>query len=208
MKLVSVNTGRAEPIATKSGETGIFKHPRSEAVAVGRLGVAGDTICDTENHGGVDQAVYVYGTPDYAWWSRELGRDLVPGTFGENLTVDGLASADICVGDRLTVGDVVLEVTGPRIPCVTLAARMDDTLFVKRFLQAERPGVYCRAITEGTVAAGDPVALTPFPGERVAVLELNRLFSNLDTLDEATTRRWLAAPVHHKLRDRLEARWG
>ena len=103
------------------------------------MGLESDTICDTENHGGVDQAVYVYGVPDYDWWAEALAKPLQPGTFGENLTVSDLESAGLQVGDRLEVGTVVLEVTSPRVPCVTLAARMEDPTFVKRFRAGGAP---------------------------------------------------------------------
>lgn len=126
MKLISVNVGEKRTIrkAKASGETGIYKVPAREPVRVTRDGLAGDEISDKVNHGGPDQAVYVYGVPDYEWWSYELGREFAPGTFGENLTISGLESARFSIGDRLRVGSVVLEVTAPRIPCVTLAARM------------------------------------------------------------------------------------
>src|SRR4051794_39575210 len=138
MHLLSVNVGKPQPIKAKSGMTGIYKQPQTEPVQITRLGLHGDAIVDTANHGGVDQAVYVFGRPDYRWWSEELGRELAPGTFGENLTFTELASADYNVGDRFYVGAVLLEVTSPRIPCVTLATRMGDPKFVKRFAQAER----------------------------------------------------------------------
>ena len=82
-----------------------------------------------------------------------------PGTFGENLTIAGVETAQALIGDRLAIGDVLLEVTSPRIPCVTLAARMGDPGFVKRFRAAERPGFYCRVLQEGFVRAGDAVTL-------------------------------------------------
>ncbi|MDQ4128490.1 MAG: MOSC domain-containing protein [Actinomycetota bacterium] len=196
MHLLSVNVGLERPIenAGKTGKTGIFKNPVAGAVRVTRHGVAGDTISDTENHGGVDQAVYVFGGPDYAWWTEELGRELPPGTFGENLTVSGLESGGACIGDRLRVGAAVLEVTAPRIPCATLAARMGDPLFVKRFRRAERPGLYCRVLSEGRVRAGDPVELEPYEGEKVFALEIFRDFFD-PYLDEATLRRHLAVPI-------------
>jgi MOSC domain-containing protein YiiM len=148
MHLASVNVGRARPFQAKAvGQTGIFKEAVSEPVSIGALGLAGDAICDVENHGGPDQAVYVFGVPDYEWWSRELGLDLAPGTFGENLTITDLESAELLIGDRLYVGpQVILEVTAPRIPCVTLARRMNDPRFLVRFRAATRPGVYCRVI--------------------------------------------------------------
>ena len=203
MHVLSVNRGRAEPIADAKaiGVTGIDKRPQPGPVAVGALGLDGDAICDTENHGGVDQAVYVYGEPDYRWWAAELGRELAPGTFGENLTVSGLESAALAAGDRLLAGDLILEVTAPRIPCVTLARRMGDPAFLKRFRAAERPGVYCRVIRAGSVQAGDAVRYEPYPGERLGVIEQFRLFFE-QRWNEATLRRHLAAPI--AVRDRVE----
>ncbi len=201
MQLLSVNIGKARAVQVKSGRTGIYKRPSERPVQITRTGLAGDTICDSKNHGGVDQAVYIYGTPDYAWWAEALGRELEPGTFGENLTVTGLESAALRIGDRLQVGEVVLEVTAPRIPCVTLATRMSDPAFVKRFRQAERPGVYCRVLQEGRVQAGDAVTLTPYEGETLGALEMFRDFYE-PYLAEATIRRHLAAPI--AARDRVE----
>ena len=141
MLLSSVNLGEVRKIenAKASGLTGIFKEPVLEPVQVTQFGLDGDSICDIQNHGGPDQAVYIYGGADYAWWAVELGQALPPGCFGENLTVDALESAQFSIGDRLQVGVVILEVTAPRIPCVTLAARMGDPDFIKRFRAAERP---------------------------------------------------------------------
>jgi MOSC domain-containing protein YiiM len=196
MQLISVNIGRSEVIkyAKEHGVTGIYKRPVEGEVGIVADGIPGDAICDVENHGGVDQAVYVYGATDYAWWSEELGRPLDPGTFGENLTISGLQTAPLLIGDRLLVGTVLLEVTAPRIPCVTLAVRMSDPAFVKRFRQAERPGVYCRVLEEGFVQMGDPVEIERYEGPEVSALEIFRDFF-APTDDEATIRRHLAAPL-------------
>ena len=201
MQLLSVNVGSEEPIenAGKSGKTGIYKRPVRAPVEITTGGLADDTISDVKNHGGVDQAVYVFGIPDYEWWSRGLGRELPPGTFGENLTIAGLESATTNIGDRLEVGPVVLEVTAPRIPCATLAARMDDPFFVKRFRWAERPGVYCRVVREGKVRAGDPVEIRPYDGATVSILEMFRDFF-VPEPDEEAIRRQLAAPIATRAR--------
>lgn len=205
MRLLSVNIGIETPIegTGKSGKTAIFKHGVDGPVAVTPLGLAGDTISDTENHGGVDQAVYVYGVPDYAWWSEQLGRELPPGTFGENLTVSGLESAECCIGDRFLVGSAILEVTAPRIPCSTLNARMEDRMFVKRFMRAERPGLYCRVVGEGEVKAGEAVELERYEGEQVLAVELFRDFFDTETA-ESTLRRHLSVPIAVRARAQKE----
>ena len=203
MKLTSVNIGKK---GTVNGEvTGIDKQPVPGPVRVTALGLEGDFIASAKHHGGPDQAVYLYGGRDYAWWAGELGRPLDPGTFGENLTVAGLESAGCAVGDRLTVGEVILEVTAPRFPCRTFAARMGDPGFVQRFRDAGRPGVYCRLVREGTVRAGDAATLEPVRGERTTLLELYRDHYE-KTADEATLKRFLRAPLASRLREALEER--
>jgi MOSC domain-containing protein YiiM len=196
MLIASVNVGREERIRNgkRTGTTGIFKRPVEGPVDVTTSGLFGDHISDTENHGGADQAVYVYGEQDYAWWSEELGRDLAAGTFGENLTISGLESAEARIGDRMHAGTVVLEVTAPRIPCATLAARMGDPSFVRRFRRAERPGLYCRVIQAGRVRTGERVTLERYEGEAVPAVELFRDFFD-PRPTEGTIRRHLAAPI-------------
>ena len=85
MHVVSVNV----KLPPAGGGTAIDKQPAAGPVAVTADGLEGDGVGDTEHHGGPDQAVYAYGTADYTWWAHELGRSLPPGTFGENLTIDG-----------------------------------------------------------------------------------------------------------------------
>lgn len=201
MRLLSVNVGQKQT-QLKGDEletTGIYKLPASGTVEIGVLGLEHDFICDQASHGGPDQAVYVYGSADYDWWRAQLGKELVSGTFGENLTISDLESAAVSIGDRLQVGTVLLEVTAPRIPCSTLAARMRDPGFVKRYRRGERPGLYCRVIEGGAVQAGDEVVLRPHPGATVSILEMFRNHY-VRNKDEATLRRFLRAPISMRAR--------
>ncbi len=206
MHVISVNVGKERSIrhGKPSGKTGIYKLPRAEPVRVTPLGLDGDAIVDTENHGGLDQAVYLYTAPDYAWWSAQVGRPLGPGTFGENVTLSDLESATLHIGDRLRVGEIVLEITAPRIPCVTLAARMEDPQFVKKFRYAEKPGAYCRVIEAGYVKVNDTVELIPFQGAALRVLDMFR-WSYEKELTRDELLRLLAVPIPGKKRPRYEA---
>jgi MOSC domain-containing protein YiiM len=206
MELISVNIGQEQTLVrpNKTEQTGIFKRPVAGGVKITALGLPGDFIGDQKHHGGLDQAIYIYGTADYDWWAGELGREMPPGTFGENLTISGLASAEFNIGDRLQVGEATLQVTAPRIPCGTLAGRMGLPDFAKRFRHAERPGLYCRVIREGTVQSGDEVKWEKFEGNTISVLESMRDYYDPD-LTESTIRRHLDAPIAIRTRSEKEA---
>jgi len=202
MQLLSVNVGqkRNQFNGENLETTGIYKFSVDGSVEITHLGIKTDFIGSKRHHGGPDQAVYVYGGGDYAWWSNELGREVEPGTFGDNLTISELESAGFNIGDYLHVGEVTLQVTAPRIPCATFAARMGDPLWVKKFRRAERPGLYCRVIREGFVATGDSVSIEKYQGETLSILQMYREYYEKDK-NEETIRRQLNAPI--AIRDRV-----
>jgi MOSC domain-containing protein YiiM len=203
MRVSSVNLANAPSklkVGSRLTSTGIDKRPTERAVAIGPLGLDGDTIWSKKHHGGPDQAVYVYGEDDYTWWARELGRTLEPGTFGENVTVAGLATGASTVGDRLHVGaEVVLEVTCGRIPCGTLTARMGIRAFTQRFRKAARPGLYCRVIEPGAVQHGDAVRYERAANATIGVVELGEMFYARELTREQLERA-LAAPICERAR--------
>jgi MOSC domain-containing protein YiiM len=205
LNLISVNLGQERILQRKdrTERTGIFKFPTDESVRVTRLGLEGDIIVSKKHHGGPDQAVYIYGWEDYEWWSKELGKDIAPGTFGENLTISELESAQFNIGDYLHINEVTLQVTAPRIPCGTFATRMGDPQWVKRFRHAERPGLYCRVIQEGSVMAGDVVSIERYTSDTVSISEMFRDFYERNK-NEETLHRHLNAPIAIRARRDLE----
>lgn len=205
MNLISVNIGHERTLRQKGHveQTGIFKFPTDQSVKVTKLGLEGDVIISKKHHGGPDQALYVYGGADYTWWSGELKKEISPGTFGENLTISELESAQFNVGDYLHIDDVTLQITAPRIPCGTFAARMDDPQWVKRFRDAERPGLYCRVIKEGFIKAGDPVSVERYAGETISILEMFRDYYDRNKSEE-TIQRHLNAPIAIRARRDIE----
>lgn len=206
MQLESINVGNIETIA-HNGEafaTGICKYPVAQTAYLDETGVRGDTIVNTKHHGGADQAVYAYSADDYDWWASETGREYKPGYFGENLTIRGFPS-DMNVGDRLLIGEVVLEATAPRIPCSTFAARMQDSGFGMAFRNAERPGIYFRVLNGGEVSVGAGVTFVANDSSNVSILELFRFKYALQH-EIADLHRFLAAPVAIRFREKIEAR--
>lgn len=203
MKILAVCLGRPEILPGKKYKTGINKLAIQGPIMVDAEGLVGDAILNRKHHGGVDQAVYIEGSIDLDWWQAELGRDLPYGTFGENLVIEGLESAMLAAGDRLAIGEVLLEITSARIPCATFAAKMGEPTFVKRYTRAARPGAYARVLQGGMVEAGQAVAFEPWRGDRVTMREMMATFGR--KLSETDRARYLAAPVHYKVRDSLLA---
>ncbi|MFN8413281.1 MAG: MOSC domain-containing protein [Anaerolineales bacterium] len=205
MKLISINIGKKRTLPKKDSVevTGIFKIPVHDSVQITNLGFVDDFIGSKKHHGGPDQAVYLYGGADYAWWSAELGQELAPGTFGENLTISELRSAEFNIGDIISMGGVRLQVTAPRIPCGTFARRMEDSQWVKKFRHAERPGLYCRVIQEGILQAGYDVSIERYTGETISILDNYRGYYEKDKSEEFI-RRQLKAPIAIRARVALE----
>lgn len=205
MKLLSINIGKEQQQQRNDyvETTGIYKLPVDRPVEIKSFGIDGDAICDTKNHGGPDQALYIYGGADYAWWSNEIGKALGPGTFGDNLTISELESSTFNVGDYLHIGEVTLQVTSPRIPCGTFATRMGDPQWVKKFRAAERPGLYVRVVKEGTIRAGDPVTVEKYSDETVSIVQMYRDHYDKDYSEELL-RRYLNSPIDIRSREHLE----
>lgn len=205
MHIVSVNVGQESELNRIGGgkiTTGINKVPISTAVSVGDLGLADDAVCDTKFHGGPDQAVYLYRQEDYDYWSAALGREVAAGSFGENLTVAGLPDPYLCVGDEIVLPNVRLQVTAPRIPCSTLAAKMGDKLFPKKFIKAQLPGIYCRVLARGSVQAGDFFTIAAYDGDRITTVEF---FNDwLGKMSHEQLKRYLKVPIDIRSREVME----
>lgn len=174
VRVVSVNVGKPRTVDWhgRKVRSGIWKEPVNGPVEVRGVNLAGDDQADRRVHGGTHKAVYAYGADDYRWWSEKLGAELGPGTFGDNLTVDGYDLRTAEVGERWRVGTCVLEVSEPRSPCFKLGMRMGTADFVELFDVVGRYGTYLRIVEEGTVAAGDEVEVVSRPEERLTVVEL------------------------------------
>ena len=177
-RVLSVNVGLPRDISWKGRtvHTGIWKAPVSGPCKVRRLNIDGDGQGDLAGHGGEHRAVLVYQHESYQCWQKQLGRsDLAYGQFGENLTVDGLPDADVCIGDRYRIGSALFEVTQPRVTCYRVGIRMNESDMAALLVKHGRPGFYLRVLEEGDVKAGDEIALIASGPERMSVSEIDAL---------------------------------
>jgi len=180
VKIISINVAlpRAVNAHGKQIETGIFKIPVSGPIVVSKLNLQGDGQADLSVHGGLDKAVYLYSWDNILYWRKALQRDdLRPGSFGENLTVEGLGENEVAIGDEFAIGTAHFVVTQPRLPCFKLALALETPSIPKTFLESGRTGFYLRVLQEGTLQAGDPI--NPLPSRepvRVTIAEFVELY--------------------------------
>jgi len=187
---VNVGGVRTVEVGDRVVATAIWKAPVSGRIAVSGVNVSGDDQADRSVHGGEHKAVYAYAWEDTLWWQDQLGRELEPGNFGENLTLTGVDVAASVVGEHWRVGSALLEVSEPRFPCFKLGIRMGDPKFLKRFAAARRTGTYLRIVEEGDIGAGDPIEIRVRPDHGVTI----GLFAAAYLGDHSLARPLLDAP--------------
>ena len=113
-----------------------------------------------------------------------------------------MPSPGLPIGARLQFDTVILEVTAPRIPCNTLETRMGEPDFIKAFIRAERPGLYCRVIREGNIETGQGFALDTSTGVELTTVDLFRASYRKLRRDEL--EEFLAAPIDIRSRRAFE----
>ncbi|HTT95841.1 MAG TPA: MOSC domain-containing protein [Solirubrobacterales bacterium] len=193
-RLISVNVGLPKVVDSgrRQVETAIWKHPVEGRVKVRGVNLDGDRQADLTVHGGPDKAVYAYAIEETRLWEAELGRELGPGAFGENLTTAGVDVSGAVLGERWRIGTTLLQVVQPRLPCFKLGLKMGDPTFLRRFALASRPGAYLKIVEEGELGAGDAIEvdLGGRPDHGVSV----RLVSDAMLVDHSLIPRAREAP--------------
>ena len=180
MIVASLNVGlpKREIFNGKSITTGICKEPVSGPLTLKKLGFDGDGVADTKNHGGVDKAVCVYSLDHYPYWEETLGIRLPPAAFGENLSVSNLEEDNVCIGDVFQLGTAMVQISQPRQPCNTLAARYGRTDLVKLVIHSGLSGFYFRVLQEGIVEVGNPLILKDKHPQEVSVAFAHHIYHN------------------------------
>jgi MOSC domain-containing protein YiiM len=162
IELAVVNVGTPSLLAETRGEqvwSGIAKQPVSPSAVLwlSAINLAGDGQADLSVHGGVDKAVYAYPSEHLGPWRAELGAELGPAPFGENLSTIGAREGDVRIGDLWSWGEATLQVTQPRWPCFKLALHRERADIQSRMRSSGRTGWYLRVLETGAVPAAGPI---------------------------------------------------
>jgi MOSC domain-containing protein YiiM len=159
LKSLNIGSARSLQVAGRNIQTAIFKTAVTESLELGVLGFASDVQVNKKYHGGPDKAVCAYANEHYDHWRAVLGQDLPQAAFGENFTLTGLLEDQVRIGDTFRIGTARIQVSQPRQPCGTLAARYGRKDFVKQVSDSGMTGWYFRVLEAGMVQAGDHLEL-------------------------------------------------
>jgi MOSC domain-containing protein YiiM len=183
--ILALQVGRARARWDGKPPSAIAKSPVSGALELGLEGFPSDEQADRTVHGGPEKAVHHYPAGHYAWWrSRFPGHEqaLAPGSFGENIVADGLDEESVCLGDRIRLGEALVEICQGRQPCWKLVAHTGIAAMAIEMQKSGRTGWYYRVIEPGMVAPGDEIALQerPLPDWPLARIIAARFNPRLD----------------------------
>jgi MOSC domain-containing protein YiiM len=183
LKIISTNIAKPKYV-TINGEqqkTGIFKEPTNQSIYLGKEEVKGDEISNRQVHGGEFKACYLFSADHYPYWKNlypNLSWDY--GMLGENLTVEGLDETQIHVGDIYKIGSAIVEITQPREPCTTFAAKMGSADIMPQFVAHGKPGTYVRVLQEGNVIVGESIDLVEKAENSISIADFFKLIFERD----------------------------
>jgi len=193
--------------------SGIFKQPATGKIFLNSGGLEGDGSADLVHHRGDDKALCVYPLEHYSFWREEWSRDLQPGVFGENLTLEGLVETQIHIGDRFRIGEAEVECSQPRQPCHKLNKVFGSGEMAPKVQERGYTGYYLRVTRTGYIQAGDTLALVESDPRQISIDECNQVMyhdrSNRDRLLSVLNHPLLSEswkqPLYNRA-DKLEAK--
>ncbi len=184
MKVESLHIGKTQfvPINTsgKISKTAIVKQSVEGPLLFSKQGVEGNEVAVHPN------AVYAFCTDDYSYWQEQLHLD-TPwefGRMGENMTISKMDMETLSIGDKLYIGDAILQVSGCRVPCDKLLWRLEQKPeFLVQFMQSGKSGWYMEVLQEGVISIGDSVRIERAKNT-ITVKDLCMVFLTPDTTKE------------------------
>jgi len=176
--IVSINIGKPAQVPYDNGRkfrSSIQRKPVNGKIYLDFLGFEGDQVADPGHHGGSDKAVCVYSADHFPFWAKELSRLILPGAFGENLTVQNMKEAEIHIGDVFKIGEAEVQCSQPRQPCHKLNKLFQYQKMACQFQTSGYSGFYLRVLKPGWLKSGDPFELLEPDPYQISVDDANRL---------------------------------
>jgi MOSC domain-containing protein YiiM len=133
-----------------SASKGTVKQNVGSGRLIEEYGIEGDA------HGGfAHRQVSLIASEDIETMRAKLP-DLEPGSFAENITTEGFDLSALALGDRISVGDCLLEVSQIGKECHTKC----QVFYKTGECIMPQKGIFCRVIKGGAVQSGDTIAIS------------------------------------------------
>lgn len=193
--------GQAEP-------TAYIRTSRDEPLWLTPTGFSGSELGTPRRLGTENHAIYLLPRAHYSYFEEMLGRAIAPGLFAENVSYDGADETVLRIGDQISIGEAVIELTSPRVPCYKMAHFVGtDSGFPSLFSASGRTGVYARVLTPGRVSPGDDLTVTKSDSGNATISELNAVLTagkpRRDIISRVLQSPSLLAEVRDLIDDRL-----
>jgi len=161
LKIISINIISPARVSLDGGSnkvrSGYFKLPVTQPIFLDYQGFEGDGVGNTKIHGGEDKAVCAYSTEHFSYWADKLLREILPGAFGENLSLLGMLETEVNIGDIFEMGAAQVQVSQPRQPCFKLNKVFKDQSIACSVKTTGFSGYYFRVLKPGLVEPGLPI---------------------------------------------------
>lgn len=196
MKVIHTNVAHAVTINLNGQptQTGIYKKPQAEGIMLQPNDVANDAVIDRKYHGGEFKACYLYGHNNYAQFETVFpDAPWQPAMFGENITLTQLDETKVMVGDVYQIGEAVIQITEPRMPCSKLAHKFENNHILKAFTQSKNCGVYVKVIASGRVKPNDELKRITDNNSQISIADVYAVMGN-QTKDAQLIDRILTSP--------------
>jgi MOSC domain-containing protein YiiM len=142
-------TGRVVSVNI-SGKKGERKKPVREAELKPGYGILDDAHASSEWHRQVSLLAL-----ESIRKMQDMGLDVSPGDFAENITTEGIGLPELPIGTRMTIGDTELEISQIGKECHDRCAiyyQAGDCVMPKE-------GVFARVIKGGMIREGDTITV-------------------------------------------------
>ncbi|WP_417763423.1 MOSC domain-containing protein [Shewanella sp.] len=186
-----VGNGRA---FTAEVESGINSKVAVSSLQVGRHSVEHDGPVDLKNHGGDDRVLHHFPREHYRFFKQQglMSAERQAPELGENISTLGLLEQDVCIGDEIAIGEVLLQISLPRSPCFKTNLQFQQREFARMMQNTARCGWLYRVLMPGTINLTDTVTVTKRHCE-ISVAEAMRLYF-AERFDAAAYEKLLSAP--------------
>lgn len=208
MKIVGLYIGKKRPFGPRAQFSGIDKRSVDRA-EIDELGMVDDVQVDKRFHGGSERALHQYALKSYERIIKRfplLHKTALPGSIGENLTVNGMNDTNVCIGDTYQMGPLVLQVSSPRIPCWKISHKMNMPDLDKFVAEKQITGWYYRVMEGGCLSIGDEVTCLERPNPDLSISRFISINNDKEASPDTLIKAASAVGLDPEWKERLERR--